>query len=174
MSPSLESQVLFLFRECNDLLTDGNVVVIVNGNQVAELEMASHGCSLAGNTLHSTTITEEREGVVVDQIKAGLVELSSGVRLGNGKTDSVGETLAERTGGDLNARCVVVCRMAGCFAVDLLSQSQRLRDRLTGFLTYAEGLEVVKGQAEAEQVEQGVLQKTGVSVTTQCYQLCNS
>lgn len=73
--------------------TDGNVVVIVDGDQIAELQVTSSRSSLAGNTFHSTSITEEHECVVVDKLEARLVEDSRSVRLSNGKTDGIGETL---------------------------------------------------------------------------------
>lgn len=101
-------------------LTNGDVVVIVDGNEVSELQVTSHGCSLAGNTLHSTTITEEHVSVVVDQIEARLVEDSTGVRLSHGETDGIGETLAKRTSGHLNTRGIVSLGMTRCDAVDLL------------------------------------------------------
>jgi hypothetical protein len=96
------------------------VVVIVDGNQVSELQVAGHGSSLAGNTLHSATVTEEHEYMVVDQLEVGLVEDGRGVLLSNGETDGVGETLAERASGDLDTGCVVGFGVAGCDAVDLL------------------------------------------------------
>jgi hypothetical protein len=101
-------------------LTNGDVVVIVDGNEVPELQVASHGSSFAGNALHSAAITEEHECVVVDQIEAGLVEDSGSVGLGHGETDSIGETLAERTGGDLDTGGVVGLRVTRCDRVDLL------------------------------------------------------
>lgn len=96
------------------------MVVIINGNQVAELQVTSHGGSLAGNTLHSTAITEEAVCVVVDQIIARLVEDGGGVSLGNGQTNSVGETLPQRTSGDLNTRGVVSLGVTGGDAIKLL------------------------------------------------------
>lgn len=96
------------------------MVVIINGNQVAELQVTSHGGSLAGNTLHSTAITEEAVCVVVDQVIARLVEDGGGVSLGNCQTNSVGETLTQRTSGDLNTRGVVSLGVAGSDAVNLL------------------------------------------------------
>jgi hypothetical protein len=96
------------------------VVVVVDGNQVAELQVTSSGSSLAGNTLHGTSITEEHVGVVVDELKARLVEDSRSVRLCNGKTDGIGETLTERTSGDLDSGGVVCLGVAGSDAIDLL------------------------------------------------------
>lgn len=41
-------------------------------------------------------------GVVVDQVEAGLVVEGGQMRLSNTQANAVGETLTERTGGDLN------------------------------------------------------------------------
>lgn len=70
--------------------------------------MASSRSSLGGDTLHSTSITEEGICVVVEEGETGLVELSGAVGLGNGETDGVGETLTERASGDLNAGCIML------------------------------------------------------------------
>lgn len=96
------------------------MVVIVNGNQVAEFQVTSKTGSFTGNTLHSTSVTEDDVGVVGEEIVAGLVKDGGGVRLGNGKANSVGETLAQRTGGDLDSRSAVCLGVAGGFAVKLL------------------------------------------------------
>lgn len=41
-------------------------------------------------------------GVVVDQVEAGLVVEGGQMRLSNTQANAVGETLTERTGGDLD------------------------------------------------------------------------
>lgn len=104
-------------------LTDGDVVVVVDGNQVAKLKVTGHGGSLGGNTLHETAVTEEHVGVVVEQLVAGLVEDTTSVGLGHGETDGIGETLAERTSGNLDTRGVVSLGVTGGNAVDLLPKS---------------------------------------------------
>ena len=96
------------------------MVIVVDGNQVAQLQMTGSGGSLAGNTLHGAAITEEHKCVVVDQVEAGLVEDSRGMRLRDSETDGIGETLAERASGDLNTRSVVSFGVARGDAVDLL------------------------------------------------------
>jgi hypothetical protein len=58
--------------------------------------------------------------VVVDQLEAGLVEDSGSVGLCHGETDGIGETLAERAGGDLDTGGVVSLRVTRCDGVDLL------------------------------------------------------
>jgi len=123
------------------------VVVVVESDQVAELEVTGSGGGLGGNTLHGAAITEEAVGVVVDKLVAGLVEGGSGLALSHGETNGIGETLAERAGSDLDTLGVVGLGVTGGDAVNL-----------------AEVLEVVKGELVAEQVEQGVLQDTAVAV----------
>lgn len=58
--------------------------------------------------------------MVVDEIEPGLVEDSSSVCLGHGETDGIGETLAERAGGDLDTGGVMGFRVTRCDRVDLL------------------------------------------------------
>lgn len=82
------------------------MVIIVDANKVTQLQMPSGGGSLRGNTLHETSISEEHEGVVVDQLISRLVIDGSSVGLGNGKTDGIGETLSKGTSGDLNTRSI--------------------------------------------------------------------
>ena len=123
------------------------MVVVVDGNQIAELQVTSQGSRLAGNTFHRATISKEAEGVVGDQIETWLVEHASSMCLSNSKTDGISETLSERAGGHLNAWCIVRLRMAGRYAVDL-----------------AEVLEVVHAELVAEEVEEGILQHAAVAV----------
>ena len=80
--------------------------------------MTSEGGGLAGNTLHQATITKEGIGVVVGEGEVGLVEGSGSLGLGNGKTDGVGDTLAEGASGDLNTGGVMGLRVARGPAVD--------------------------------------------------------
>ena len=96
------------------------MVVIVNHDEVAELQMTSHRSSLGGDTLHSAAITEECVCVVVDQLVAGLVEDGGSVLLSDGQTDSVGETLAEGTSGNLDTGGVVGLGVTRGDRVDLL------------------------------------------------------
>lgn len=143
------------------------MVVIVDGNQVAELQVTGSGGGLRGNTLHSATITEEAVGVVVDQVEAGLVKGTSGLSLGHGKTNGVGETLAEGTGGDLNTGGVVGLGVTGGDAVNgLCSRQKKIRHSLgKAMKTHSESLQVVHAEGIAEQVEESILEHASVAVT---------
>lgn len=108
------------------------MVVIVDGNQIAQLEMASSRGGLTGDTLHGTAITKEDIGVIVGELIARLVEHTSGVSLGNGKTDCVGEALSERAGSDFNTGSIVGLRMTRSYAVDLLLGISQIRGGVVG------------------------------------------
>ena len=129
--------------------------------------MTSQGGSLAGNTLHSTAITEEAICVVVEELIAGLVEGCTGLGLGNGESNGVGETLTQGAGGDLNTRGVVSLRVTGGFAVELLNcVSMILPDG--GLLgrggTNAEVLQVIHGKVIAKEMQQSILKHAPVTV----------
>ena len=84
--------------------------------------------------------------VVVDEVEAILVEGCAHVCLSDGKTNSVGETLAERTSGDLNTVGVASLGVTGRQGANL-----------------AELLEVVHGQLVAHEVEEDVLKRATMS-----------
>lgn len=102
------------------VLTDGDAVVIKDSNQVTQLQVTGHTGGFAGDTLHSATITEEAEGVVIEEVVARLVEDSAALGLSNGKTDGVGETLAQGTSGDLNTGGVMGLGVTRSDTVELL------------------------------------------------------
>ena len=101
--------------------TDGDVVVIIDHDEVSKLQMPSGTGSFACNTLHGTSIAEETVGIVCEKVKPRLVEDSAGVSLGDGETDGVGETLTQRARGNLHSRSVMVFGMSRSDAIDRLS-----------------------------------------------------
>jgi hypothetical protein len=70
------------------------MVVVINADEVAQLQVPCHAGSFACNALHSTPISKEAESVIVDQLKARFIEHRSGMCLSNGQTNRIGETLA--------------------------------------------------------------------------------
>lgn len=82
--------------------------------------MTSGTSCLAGNALHCTSITENGEGVVVDQFEARLVEHGTSVCLSDGETNSIGESLSERSCCDFDAFGIMGFGMARRNAVNVL------------------------------------------------------
>ena len=78
--------------------------------------------------------------VVVDQLKSWLVVLGRHVCLRDAETDSVGETLSERTGGDFDAVGVAGFGVTGSQRVEL-----------------TEVLQVVHRELEAQEMKEDIL-----------------
>jgi len=167
VSPSVSSRQHALGIELAVDHTNGNVVVIVNGNQVTQLQVTGGRGSLAGNALHSAAITKKHVSVVVDQLEAGLVEDGCSMRLRNCKANSVGETLTKRASGDFNTGSVMRLGVAGSDAIDLLYlqiNPALSKETIHARKTYTEGLQIVHAHAIAKEVEQSILEHAAVAI----------
>ena len=79
---------------------DGNAVVVVEQDQLAEAEMAGKRDRFLADALLEATVTAEDIGVVVDEVGAELVGQAP---LRQRHADRTGETLAEGAGGGLDS-----------------------------------------------------------------------
>lgn len=77
-------------------------------------------CRLACNAFHSTAITKESKGVIIDDFKTRLVEVSSCGRLCDGQSNSIGEALTKRASGNLNAWSILGFGMSGSDTINAL------------------------------------------------------
>ncbi len=123
---------------------DRDVVVVVDVDEAAEAEVTGDRRRLVAHALLQVAVAAEGEDVVVDHL---LTEAGAEVGLGQRDADAVGEPLAERTGGDLDAGRVAVLRVP-----------RGLRAPL------AEVLQVVEGQPEPGEVEERVEEHRRVPV----------
>ena len=115
---------------------DRDVVVVVDVDEPAEPEVAGERRGLVAHALLEVAVAADREDVVVGDVGP---EALAQVRLGERDADAVGDALAERPGGDLDAR-----------GVPVLGVARRARAPLP------ELLEVVELEPEAGEVEHGV------------------
>ncbi len=78
---------------------DGDVVVVVDGDEPTEAEVAGQGGGFVTDPLHEVAVGADDEGAVVDDLgsEAGAEE-----PFGKGEPDGVAEALAEGPGGDLD------------------------------------------------------------------------
>mmetsp|Transcript_9225 Transcript_9225/g.37722 ORF Transcript_9225/g.37722 Transcript_9225/m.37722 type:complete len:328 (-) Transcript_9225:30-1013(-) len=126
---------------------DGDGVVIVEGDELAESPVGGEGGALTGHTLHVAAVTHDGVGVVVDDLAVGLVEAAREVLLGHGEADGVADAHTEGTGGDLNAVGDEVLGVTGGHGVPL-----------------AEVLEVVvRDGGVAGEVHEGVVEHAAVA-----------
>ncbi|MOA15582.1 hypothetical protein D3C78_1357470 [compost metagenome] len=130
-----------------DFAVDGDAVVVVEGDQLVQALGAGQGADFMGNTFHHAAIAEEHVGVVVDDVVAVAVELRRQHLLRQRHADGVGETLAERAGGGLDAGGVAVLRVTRGARVHL-----------------AEILQVFDAEVIAGQVQQRIDQHRAVAV----------
>ena len=77
-----------------------DVVVVVEVDEPPEAELAGQRGGLGGDALHQVAVGDDREDAVV--LDLGAVVLAQEA-LGHRHADAVGEALAERAGGDLDA-----------------------------------------------------------------------
>jgi len=59
---------------------DGDVVVVVEGDQFAQFHGAGQRAGFVGDAFHQAAVAEEYIGVVIDDVVAGSVELPASAR----------------------------------------------------------------------------------------------
>ena len=82
---------------------DGDVVVVVEVDDLAEPKRAGEGGRLGGDALHEVAVGDDAVDAVVDDLVSGPVVVLCKEFLRDGHADAVGEPLAERAGGHLGA-----------------------------------------------------------------------
>ena len=122
---------------------DRDVVVVVHGNQAAELLVAGERCCLVADALHQVAVADDHERAMVHQVGA---QAGTQAALGHRHADGVGKALSQWTRGDLHAGREAVLGVAG-------------RDRSKP----AEVSDVVERDAVAHQVRHGVDEHRGVA-----------
>ena len=125
---------------------NGDLVTIVEQNQLAKSKMARQRSRLRCNTFHEAAITAQHIGIVVHNRITITVKLGSEPRLRHSHTDSGRNALPERAGGRLHADGVRIFRMTRRFAAPL-----------------TEALEFLHRQPVAKQMQQGIFQHRGMS-----------
>ena len=95
---------------------DGDAVVIEQNDQLVEPQMTGERDRFVADALHEVAVRGKHVGVVIDEFAA---KLGAKMCLRNGHAHRVGEALAKRPGGGLDARRVKVLRMPGRFRAEL-------------------------------------------------------
>ena len=80
-----------------------DVVVVVQGDQFAQLAVSCQGAGFRGNAFLVAAVAHHHIGVVVDEGGAGLVELGGQMGFSDRQAHSVGDTSAEGAGRHFNA-----------------------------------------------------------------------
>ena len=125
---------------------DGDVIVVVEADQLAEPQVAGERRRLVRGALHHVAVAGDEPRVVVHRPVPARVEHRRQVRLRDREPDGVADPLAQRSGGDLDPRRDAVLRVPGRPAVPL-----------------AELLDVVEREVVPREVERAVEQHRGVA-----------
>ena len=125
---------------------DGDRVVVVEIDQLAEAEVTGEGGRLGGDAFHEVAVADDAVREVVDDVVPVAVVAGGEERLGDRHPDTRCEAAAEGTGGDLDARGVIDLGVSGRLAVEL-----------------PEGLQLGHRQVVAGEVQQGVEQHRAVA-----------
>ena len=123
-----------------------DVVVVPDPDELLEAEEAGDRGGLVRDALHQVAVGADEPGAVVHDLVALAVEARGQHRLGQREAHRVGEALAERPGGDLDARGVAPLRVARRLGAEL-----------------AEAHELLHGHVVAREVEHRVEQHRGVA-----------
>ena len=83
---------------------NGDAVVVVEGNQLAQLQVTGQGGSFGGHTLLIAAVAHDHVGVVIHHGGVGLVELGRQVGFSDGQAHSVGDAGTQGAGGHFNTR----------------------------------------------------------------------
>ena len=122
-----------------------DVVVVVEDHEAAQAQVPGQAGGLARDALLEVAVGADDVGAMVDDVVPWTVELGGQASLGDGHAHGVGEALAQRSGGGLDAGGEAVLGVPG-----------RARAEL------AEALQLVERQVVAGQVEQRVEEHAGV------------
>ncbi len=129
------------------LAVDGDAVVIIEADQLAQPQGAGQGGRFVGDALHQAAVAHHHPSAVIHHIEAKPIELRRQPRLRQRHAHGIGEALAQRPGGGLDAGALAVLRMPGGLGMQL-----------------AKGLEVVHRHRIAAQVQQAVQQHGAVPI----------
>ena len=126
---------------------DGNAVVIVEGDQLAETLGSGQRAGLMGYSLHQASVAEKHPGPVIDDFMSGAVELRAQGPFRNRHAHRVGQALAQGAGGGLHSGRVAVFGVSRGPGMQL-----------------AEIPQLVQWQVIPRQVQQGILQHGPMAV----------
>ncbi len=126
---------------------DGNAVVIVESNQLAQTQGSRQRADFVGDAFHHATVAEEGVGVVIDHVVAVAVKLGRQDFFGRCHAHGVGNALPQWASGGFYTGCIAVFGVAGSFAVQL-----------------TEVLQIVDRQLITAEVQQRVNQHGAVTI----------
>ena len=132
----------YIFCECNICAAfDGDFVAVIQYNQFGQTHGASQGSRFGSNAFLQTAVAAQCVCVVVNHFVFRCVEFCCQMAFSQRHTNSVCDTLTQRTCSCFYACCVFVFRVTGCQGISL-----------------TEVFQIFNGQTIAEYMQQGIQQ----------------
>ncbi len=128
---SLESLRRVVGKPALHFAVDGDAVVVVKNDELAQPMAAREGTRLVRDALHEAPVAGKRIGEMIDNLQPRTIELRGEHLFRKRHADRVGESLPERPGGRLDAERRLVLRMTRRTAAELpkildLLQTERI------------------------------------------------
>ena len=101
------------------LAVDGDAVVVVHADELAQLLHAGERGHLVRDALHHAAVAEKHVGVMIDDVVAGAVEGGAKRALRQRHAHGIGNTLAQRPGGGFDPEVQFALRVAGGLGAEL-------------------------------------------------------
>src|ERR1051325_10516405 len=79
------------------------MIVVVNPGKVRQLEMAGERCSFAANSFHQITVPTKCINAIVEDLESRAVVVGGQPGRGHCHSHAIGDPLAERASGGLDA-----------------------------------------------------------------------
>src|SRR6185437_7032750 len=92
------------------------MVVIIEIDQLAELQMTGERCGLRGDARHQIAVADDPVGEMSDDLEARTIVPGRKMSRGEREAHSVAKALTERTGGHFHAWRHAALRVARCDA----------------------------------------------------------
>ena len=157
--PQIASAWIIAVRKIR-LAFNGDVVVVVNPNQIIQLQMASDTSSLATYAFHHATVATNRVGAKIKNLKAWSIECRGQPFLRHRHSNRIRQALSKRTRGCFQTTCPTMLRMSWAQTIEL---SKRL-DGLNGNRGLARQLAALVHFLRARQMQQTVNQHARMSI----------
>src|SRR6266480_4995180 len=141
----LESSSGVIAESESGVAFDGDVIVVIETDQLAEPGVSRERSGLVRDALHHVSIAGDEIHVMVDDLLLAI-EHRAHVRFGYGHADCIAHSLAERASGGLNAGGIAVFWMSGRLALPL-----------------TELLQIIESEIVAREIEHAVQQHRRMS-----------
>ena len=102
-----------------DLAIDGDAVVVVEGDELAQFLGAREGTDFMRNAFHQAAVAQKNISVVVDDFQSIAIEGARQLAFRHRHAHRIRQALTERAGGGFHARRVAIFRVSGGVGMEL-------------------------------------------------------